>query len=64
MADFENLANLTLEQLRAMRTDISELRSDSRDIKASLAVLRAYVADQHTRAESAEHTFGCSRNQD
>lgn len=48
VADFESLANLTLEQLRAIRTDVSELRNDNRDIKATLALLRAYVADHHT----------------
>jgi ferritin len=43
-----DLENLTLEHLRAIRTDVAELRNDNRDIKATLAVLRAYVADQHT----------------
>ena len=45
MADFENL---TLEHLRAIRSDIGELRTDTRDIKAQLTVIRAYIADQHT----------------
>jgi hypothetical protein len=45
MADFENL---TLEHLRAIRADIGELRTDTRDIKAQLTVIRAYIADQHT----------------
>jgi ferritin len=43
-----DLTNITLEHLRAIRGDVSELRNDSRDIKAGLAVLRAYIADQHT----------------
>jgi hypothetical protein len=34
--------------LRAIRTEIAEPRNDGRDIKATLAVLRAYIADQHT----------------
>ncbi len=48
MNDFENLSHLALEQLRVIRTDVAELRNDNRDIKASLAVMRAYIADQHT----------------
>lgn len=45
VADFENL---TLEHLRALRTEVGEVREDTRDIKAQLAVIRAYIADQHT----------------
>ena len=45
MSDFENL---TLEHLRAMRADIGELRTDTRDIKSQLTVIRAYIADHHT----------------
>lgn len=43
-----DLENITLEHLRAIRADVTELRTDSRDIKATLALLRAYIADQHT----------------
>ena len=46
MADFENLANLTLEQLRTIRADVAELRNDGRDIKATLAVMRALMASR------------------
>jgi hypothetical protein len=45
MAEFQDL---TLEHLRAIRTDVGELRTDTRDIKAQLTVIRAYIADQHT----------------
>jgi hypothetical protein len=45
MTDFQSL---TLEHLRVIRSDVSELRSDSRDIKAHLTVIRGYIADQNT----------------
>lgn len=45
MADFEKL---TLEQLRSLRAELGEVRTDTRDIKAQVAVIRAYIADQHT----------------
>lgn len=45
MADFENI---TLEHLRAIRSDMAALRSESRDVKSQLTVIRAYIADQHT----------------
>jgi ferritin len=45
---YDTLASLTLEQLRSIRGDVAELRNDSRDVKAALTIIRAYIADQHT----------------
>jgi hypothetical protein len=48
MNRYHTLSNLTLEQLRAIRTDIADLRNDNRDIKGSLAVLRTNIAAPDT----------------
>jgi hypothetical protein len=45
MTDFQSI---TLEHLRAIRSDVAELRADSRDIKAQLTLIRGYIADQHS----------------
>jgi hypothetical protein len=51
----ENVENLILEHLRAMRGDISALRDDSREVKSRLtsletavAGMRREIADLHT----------------
>ena len=44
----EAMQAITLEQLRVLRAELGEVRTDTRDIKAQMAVIRAYIADQHT----------------
>lgn len=39
--------DLVLELLRAMRTDISDIKSDIRDMKARMASLESYIATLH-----------------
>jgi septal ring factor EnvC (AmiA/AmiB activator) len=40
----ENVENLILEHLRGMRSDISALRDDSREVKSRLASLETAVS--------------------
>jgi phage shock protein A len=39
--------NIILEHLRAMRADILALKADTRDIKARLASIEIYIATMH-----------------
>lgn len=55
-----DLENLTLEHLRAIRVAVDRLGRDNSDIKATLNILRAYIADQnaeqsHLNARIVEH---------
>lgn len=43
----EQTENLVLEHLRSIRTDISDLKSNTRDIKARLASIESYIATLH-----------------
>jgi len=40
--------NLVLEHLRAIRLDVADLKSSSRDIKARLASIESYIATLHS----------------
>lgn len=39
--------NLVLEHLRAIRSDIADIKRDSRDTKARLASIESYIATLH-----------------
>jgi prefoldin subunit 5 len=41
------IENLILEHLRALRGDIAALKADTRDIKARLASIETYIATMH-----------------
>ena len=40
--------SIILEHLKTIRADVKQLRSDNRDIKAALSVVRAYI---HRRSQ-------------
>ena len=42
-----DIENLIVEHLRAMRADIGTLKTDTRDIKARLASIETYIATMH-----------------
>lgn len=43
----DNTENLVLEHLRALRLDVSGIKSDLRDVKARLASIESYIATLH-----------------
>jgi predicted nuclease with TOPRIM domain len=43
----ENIDNLVLEQLRAIRADLRGLKDDMRDVKARLSSIETYNAALH-----------------
>lgn len=58
MAGFENL-NLE-HHLGAIRSDVTDLRAKSRDIKAQLTVIRGYIADQNTEPNLLNARFAAA----
>lgn len=40
----ENIENLVLEQLRALRADVASVKEDTREIKTRLAVVESGIA--------------------
>jgi hypothetical protein len=45
----DNIENLVLEQLGAIRADIASVKEDTQEIKSRLVIVESGIADQHLR---------------
>jgi predicted nucleic acid-binding Zn-ribbon protein len=61
----EQVENLILEYLRAMRADVAQMKEDIRDIKLRLSALESHVANllsdvlrQNARIDSLDERIG------
>jgi hypothetical protein len=62
----ENVENLVLEHLRAIRTDVATIKDDVRELKSRLAHVEVGQATSlqhlgHNASMSAQQQLGCDR---